>query len=87
MALREGHQLIRTGPYARIRHPIYSGALLALAGTCPLIGTYRAVILFGLILAGFTIKAKKEEALLSGEFGPGFDEHRSHTGFFLPRVP
>jgi protein-S-isoprenylcysteine O-methyltransferase Ste14 len=86
VALREGHQLIRTGPYAHIRHPIYSGVLLALAGTCLSIGTYRAISLLGVILAGFTIKAKREEALLAGEFGPAFDEHRSHTGFFLPKL-
>ena len=85
VALREGHQLIRTGPYAHIRHPIYSGALLALAGTCLSMGNYRAIVLFGLVLAGFTMKARKEEALLAGEFGPAFDKHRNHTGFFLPK--
>jgi protein-S-isoprenylcysteine O-methyltransferase Ste14 len=85
VALREGHQLIQTGPYAHIRHPIYSGALVALAGTCLFMGDYRAIALFGLVLAGFTMKARKEEALLAGEFGPAFDKHRSHTGFFLPK--
>lgn len=85
VALREGHQLIRTGPYAHIRHPIYTGALLALAGTSLAIGNFRAIFFFAIVLAGFTIKARKEEALLSGEFGPTFEEHRRHTGFFLPK--
>lgn len=85
VSLREDHELVRTGPYAHIRHPIYSGALVAMAGTCLAMGDYRAIILFGAILAGFTLKAKKEEALLAGEFGSKFDEHRSHTGFFLPK--
>jgi protein-S-isoprenylcysteine O-methyltransferase Ste14 len=86
VSLREGHQLIRTGPYARIRHPIYSSILLALAGTFLMNGRYIELAAFGIILLGFIVKAKREEALLSGEFGPAFDEHRRHTGFFLPRL-
>ena len=43
VSLRAGHQLVRTGPYSRIRHPIYTGILLALAGTALLIGQYRAL--------------------------------------------
>jgi protein-S-isoprenylcysteine O-methyltransferase Ste14 len=85
VALREGHQLIRTGPYAHIRHPIYSGVLLALAGTCLATGSYRAIAFFVVVLAGLATKAKMEEALLAGEFGPAFEEHRRHTGFFLPK--
>lgn len=85
VALREGHQLIRTGPYAHIRHPIYSGALLALAGTCIYWGNYQAIVLFGVVLTGFMMKARKEEALLAREFGAAFEEHRKHTGFFLPK--
>ena len=83
--IKEGHQLIRTGPYAHIRHPIYTGILLALCGTAIAIGEYRAILGLVLFLVGFTRKAKKEERFLAGEFGPAFDEHRRHTGFFLPR--
>lgn len=85
VALRAGHQLIRTGPYARIRHPIYTGMLLAVAGTAMAIGCYRGIVAFAIILAGFVWKSKREERLLAGQFGPAFEEHRRHTGFFLPR--
>ncbi|MGA7915210.1 MAG: isoprenylcysteine carboxylmethyltransferase family protein [Candidatus Acidiferrales bacterium] len=83
--IKEGHQLIRSGPYAHIRHPIYTGLLLALCGTAVAIGEYRAIVGVALFLFGFIRKAKKEERFLAGEFGPAFDEHRRHTGFFLPR--
>lgn len=83
--IKEGHQLIRSGPYAHIRHPIYTGILLALCGTSITIGEYRAILGLALLLFGFIRKAKKEERFLAGEFGPAFDEHRRHTGFFLPR--
>jgi protein-S-isoprenylcysteine O-methyltransferase Ste14 len=83
--IKQGHRLIRTGPYAHIRHPIYTGILLALGGTAMTISEYRAVLGLALFLIGFVRKAKKEESFLAGEFGPAFDEHRRHTGFFLPR--
>ncbi|MGD0956569.1 MAG: isoprenylcysteine carboxylmethyltransferase family protein [Candidatus Acidiferrales bacterium] len=85
VALRAGHELIRTGPYARIRHPIYTGMLLAIAGTALAIGRYRALVAFAIILLGFTWKSKREEALLASQFGAAFEEHRRRTGFFLPR--
>jgi len=83
--LKHDHELIRTGPYARIRHPIYTGLLLAVLGTAIAIGEYRAILGFVLILVGFSYKAKREEALLEGHFGAAFEEHKRHTGFFLPR--
>ena len=83
--IKENHQLIRSGPYAHIRHPIYTGILLALAGTAATLGEYRAILGVTLFLIGFVRKAKKEESFLASEFGPAFDEHRRHTGFFLPR--
>ena len=86
VSLREGHELIRSGPYARIRHPIYSGMLLAAAGTTLCSGEYGALIVLGFAVIAVVIKAKKEEALLAGEFGASFDEHRRRTGFLLPRL-
>lgn len=84
VTIRKEHDLIRTGPYARIRHPIYTGLLLAVVGTAIVIGEYRALLALALIFIGFTFKAKREELLLTKEFGPAFDEHRRKTGFFLP---
>ena len=85
VSLKAEHKLIRTGPYAHIRHPIYTGILLALAGTTLVIGRYRAVVALVIWLLGFIWKARREEALLSGEFGAAFEEHKRVTGFFLPR--
>lgn len=86
VALKDGHRLIRTGPYARIRHPIYTGVIFAIAGTAVAVGTYAALLAVAVFTVGFWIKARKEEALLVGEFGPAFDDHRRATGFFLPRL-
>ncbi len=83
--IKQGHTLIRKGPYKFIRHPIYTGILLILVGDALAIGELHAVLAFFLILIGFARKAKKEESYLATEFGPAFDEHVRHTGFFLPR--
>jgi protein-S-isoprenylcysteine O-methyltransferase Ste14 len=82
--IKQGHQLIRTGPYARIRHPIYTGILLAVAGTALAIGEYRALFALAILCIAFARKAKKEESFLAAQFGPAFEEHRRSTGFFLP---
>ncbi|HUK26226.1 MAG TPA: isoprenylcysteine carboxylmethyltransferase family protein [Terriglobales bacterium] len=85
VTIKEGHELIRSGPYAHLRHPIYSGLLLAVAGSALEIGEVRCLIGMAIIAVGFSIKARKEESMLREQFGSAFDEHRKHTGFLLPR--
>jgi protein-S-isoprenylcysteine O-methyltransferase Ste14 len=85
VTLKVDHQLIRSGPYAYVRHPIYTGLLLATAGTALVVGEWRAVVAVLLTLVAFSHKARKEEALLSSEFGDQYQEYRRHTGFLAPR--
>jgi protein-S-isoprenylcysteine O-methyltransferase Ste14 len=84
VTLKEGHELIRTGPYRTIRHPIYTGILLALLGTAVAVGEVRGLLALAIAWLSFYIKARREESLLTQEFGPGFAEHRRQTGMFLP---
>jgi protein-S-isoprenylcysteine O-methyltransferase Ste14 len=85
VTLKVDHQLIRFGPYAYIRHPIYSGLLLTMAGTALVVGEWRAVIAVFLAVFEFSRKAAKEEALLSTEFGDQYREYRRQAGFLTPR--
>jgi len=85
VTLKEGHELIRTGPYRSIRHPIYTGILLALLGTAVTFGEVRALLAVVIAWLSFYVKARREESFLTQEFGPGFAEHKQHTGMFLPR--
>jgi len=85
VTLKEGHELIRTGPYRSIRHPIYTGILLALFGTAITFGVVRGLFAVAIVWLSFYIKASREESFLSQEFGPNFAEHKQHTGMFLPR--
>src|SRR5215831_17407682 len=87
VTLKEGHELIRTGPYRSIRHPIYTGILLALLGTAISFGEVRALLAVAIAWLSFYIKARREESFLIREFGSGFAEHKQRTGMFLPRLP
>ena len=85
VTLKEGHELISSGPYRYMRHPIYSGMLLAFVGTALALGEYRALISVCIVLVAFYTKAKKEELFLTQEFGEKFREHSRRTGRFLPK--
>jgi protein-S-isoprenylcysteine O-methyltransferase Ste14 len=86
ITIKEDHKLIRTGPYARLRHPIYSGLDLAAIGSALAIDRWRCVVGVCLIILGYWIKARREEAMLTAQFGADFQEHCRHTGFLLPRL-
>jgi protein-S-isoprenylcysteine O-methyltransferase Ste14 len=85
ITIKQDHQLIRTGPYARLRHPIYSGIILATIGSAVVIDQWRCVLGVCLVLIGYCIKARKEETMLTQQFGDAFREHQKQTGFLIPR--
>jgi protein-S-isoprenylcysteine O-methyltransferase Ste14 len=85
VALKTGHELIRKGPYRWIRHPIYTGILLAMIGTAIVRNHVRGWIGVAVVIATFYFKARREEQFLRQEFGAGFEEHSRHTGMFLPK--
>ena len=87
IALRSGHKIIRTGPYRTYSSPDLHGSPSGASGPGVVaIGECRALLGFAIpmLITGFTVKAKKEEALLACEFGPSISANkRRHTGFFL----
>jgi protein-S-isoprenylcysteine O-methyltransferase Ste14 len=85
ITLKEDHKLIRTGPYAYLRHPIYSGLDLAAIGSALAIDRWRCVLGVALIVLGYVIKARREESLLAAQFGEAFTEHCKLAGFLIPR--
>ena len=86
VTLKEGHELIQSGPYSLVRHPIYSGILLAVFGSALFIGEWRALLGVCLVWVAHTLKARREEKLLSEQFGEAFAKYRRRTGALLPRL-
>lgn len=86
VVLKVDHRLIRTGPYSRLRHPIYSGVLLGVAGTALVLGEWRGVLAFAILVINYSIKARREDQILAGAFADSFNEHKRRAGFLLPRL-
>jgi protein-S-isoprenylcysteine O-methyltransferase Ste14 len=84
VTLKEGHQLISSGPYAFVRHPIYTGMLLGCVGAALVAGEWRGILAVMLLLAAHARKAMREERMLATEFGEEYATYRSSTGFLFP---
>ena len=86
VTIKVEHQLVRTGPYRWVRHPIYSGLILGLFGTalaqCRL-GGFVSVVLFYM---GFKIKSRIEERTMTSTFGAEYDEYSRSTGAIVPKL-
>ena len=84
--LKEDHQLIRTGPYAIVRHPIYSGFMLATLGTAIAYGEVSGLVAFILILAAWGYKARLEENVLIQHFGQDYENYRHKVKALIPFI-
>ncbi|HTW95165.1 MAG TPA: isoprenylcysteine carboxylmethyltransferase family protein [Tepidisphaeraceae bacterium] len=85
ITLKEGHRLIRTGPYGMVRHPIYTGIVLAAIGSVIANASGDAMVGLILIVAALGIKIRREENLLGREFGQEYLEYRRQVPALVPR--
>ena len=86
ITLKVDHHVIQSGPYAFVRHPIYSGILLALLGTVISIGTVRSCIAIALMFISFVVKLKLEERWLCAHLGAEYEEYRRRVKALIPCV-
>jgi len=86
VTVKVGHELVRSGPYRWVRHPIYSGMLLAMLGTALVRHQVRGFIAVVVLYAGFVIKSRIEEQVMSATFGPEYAQYASTTGAIIPRL-
>jgi protein-S-isoprenylcysteine O-methyltransferase Ste14 len=84
--LKEGHRLIRGGPYALARHPIYTGVLGGFLGSAVAIGEWRGLAALALAFVAFLLKSRREEAALRGRFGAEYDAYRGRVKALIPFV-
>ena len=85
---KEEHRLVETGPYALVRHPIYTGIITALLATAATQATLLALLGAVLIAIGLWVKARTEERFLLAELGPDdYESYRSRVPMLIPFVP
>jgi protein-S-isoprenylcysteine O-methyltransferase Ste14 len=86
IARREGHRVVHSGPYALVRHPIYTGICLAAFATAIIEGSVISVLGAGILSYGFYYKARLEERFLSQELGGAYTEYAARTPMLVPFV-
>jgi protein-S-isoprenylcysteine O-methyltransferase Ste14 len=84
VTLKEGHQLIESGPYGVVRHPIYSGLLLSMAATVMTIGTVQSLFGYAVLVAALVFKLAAEERLLTANFGEAYKEYQMRVKALIP---
>ncbi len=86
VAIMEGQQFIRSGPYAIVRHPIYAGMLLALFGTALVSSMLGNSLGFVLAILSLWQKASIEEHFLMLEFGEPYARYQREVKFLIPFI-
>ena len=81
---KQDHRIVDTGPYALVRHPIYTGILLSGFATAIARGRWEALIGAFLFALGCWIKARQEERFLSEELGAEYAAYRKRVPMLVP---
>jgi protein-S-isoprenylcysteine O-methyltransferase Ste14 len=84
--LKKGHELITTGIYSAVRHPIYTGILLMTLGTSLFKGTVGLLIFFLIMLAFMLFKIREEEELLMEHFPEEYPAYKRRAKALIPFI-
>ncbi|MGH3621741.1 MAG: methyltransferase family protein [Sciscionella sp.] len=85
--VQQGHKVVEHGPYRLVRHPSYSGLLLAIAGASLLVNNILGIVaLLACVFAGAYYRIRVEERVLTRELGAEYSTYAAHTARLLPGV-
>jgi len=84
VTVKEGHELIRTGPYRYVRHPIYTGILAGVLGTAICSGTVRGALGLAIIAAALIVKLRAEEVFMRETFPGQYEKYREQVPALVP---
>src|SRR5579862_9256745 len=84
VTIKQGHELITTGPYAVVRHPIYTGILAGLLGTAIALSQVRGFIAFALFFLMIWLKLRMEEQWMRSQFGETYSTYAQQTAALVP---
>ena len=84
VTVKEDHELVRSGPYAIVRHPIYTGLLLAMLGTAIILGEWRGLSALCFLSAAFLLKLRREERFMAESFPDTYPGYRAQVPALVP---
>jgi len=86
VTLKQGHELITSGPYALVRHPIYTGLLLGFLGSAVARGEWRGLLAVALVFAVLWHKLRLEEKWMRAQFGEPYEAYSRHVSALVPYI-
>ena len=86
VTIKQDHQLITSGPYALVRHPIYTGLLLALIGSALARGEWRGVLAVLIAFCALWRKLRLEERWMQEQFGAAYSAYSSRVAALVPFI-
>ncbi|MGZ9222969.1 MAG: methyltransferase family protein [Anaerolineales bacterium] len=84
--LRDDHELVRSGPYAFVRHPMYFGAWAFMFGLLLLYPKWVMLVFTVSMLASLSMRARREEIALAERFGDVWVKYKKRTKFIIPFI-
>jgi len=82
----EARRLVQSGPYAIVRHPIYTGFVIGMVGTAVAQGQVRSILAVVLLVASYLRKTKIEETWLVQQFGDEYRTYQKEVGALIPGI-
>ncbi len=86
VTVKEGHELITSGPYALVRHPIYTGLLLGFLGSAVARGEWRGLLAVALVFAVLWLKLRLEERWMRAQFGEAYESYSRKVSALVPYI-
>jgi protein-S-isoprenylcysteine O-methyltransferase Ste14 len=84
ITIKQDHELITTGPYATVRHPIYTGILVGFLGTAIALSEVRGFVGLVLVFLALWLKLRMEEQWMRSQFGETYASYAHHTAALVP---
>ena len=81
---KEGHQLVTTGSYGWVRHPLYSAVFIESVGVCLLMANWFAAVSAATFCVLIALRTRLEEANLVAQFGDDYRQYQLRVGMFVP---
>jgi len=86
VTVKEDHELITSGPYAVVRHPIYTGLLVGFLGSAVARGEWRGILAVALVFAALWFKLRLEEKWMQAQFGESYGAYPRKVAALVPYI-